>query len=33
MVLRAIAEGAPNPRELAQAALKSTSIEFGGWYE
>jgi hypothetical protein len=33
MVLRSIAEGAENARELARAALEATSIEFSRWYE
>lgn len=27
-----ISEGAPNPRELAQKALKTLDIEFSRWY-
>jgi hypothetical protein len=30
-VLRAIADGAPNPAELARAALETNGIEFERW--
>jgi len=30
--LRAIAEGAPNPKELAQAAIKVADIDYFRWY-
>ena len=32
-VLAAIAAGAPNPAELAAAALATTEIKFSRWYE
>lgn len=32
-VLRAIADGAPNPAELARAALATTELDFDRWYE
>lgn len=31
-ILKAIAEGAPNAAELAAAALKTKSMDFGRWY-
>jgi hypothetical protein len=33
MVLRAIADGAERPGELARAALETSSIDFSRWYE
>lgn len=32
-VLKAIASGAPNPRKLAEAAIKSADLDISRWYE